>query len=421
MSAGRGGADVVVIGGGVIGCAIAWRLAQRGCDVVVLERGTPGGEATWAAGGMLSPLAEAAGPGPFLELGLASLRRYPAFVQGIEEAAGLEVGYAAAPGKLLVPLDDGDADALRRRAEWQRAAGFEVEEISGDAARSLEPALSPRALAALLIRRDQHVDNRLLGRAAWLAASRAGVRFDTGTSAERLRIERADGRRRFVAVETADGARVAGDAVVLAAGAWSGGIGALPRPLPVFPVRGQMVALEHVPPLLRHVVETADGYLIPRTNGRLVVGATSEEVGFRRAVTPEGLRGLLDAAIRALPALATAKFLETWVGFRPATRDALPVLGADPDVAGLFYATGHFRNGILLAPITADAIAAAVAGDAPPIDLAPFAVDRFEAEETADVGTAGAARCEACGAVMLERHCKLVCPRCGYVRDCSDP
>ncbi len=371
--------DVAIIGGGLIGCAIAHRLASRGLDVCVIERGEPGAEASAAAGGMLSPLAEAEQAGPFLDLALTSLDRFPAFVEQIEEASGLDVDYDRTSGKLHIALNDPAAGKLRERLEWQRRAGFEVELLEGDDARRIEPALSPTVLSALLLHRDHRVDNRLLGHAAWLAAARVGARFRLGASAIGVTLE--GGGTRASGVRLAQGDAVAAGQVVVAAGAWSAQLDGLPRPLPVFPVRGQMVAVESVPPLLGHVVHSTECYLVPRSTGRLVIGSTMERAGFRREVTAGAVHRLIAAAFDAVPSVADAAFADAWMGFRPGTPDELPILGEDPEVQGLHYATGHFRNGILLAPITAELLAASVTDETPSLDMRPFAPDRFRSAD----------------------------------------
>jgi glycine oxidase len=366
-------ADVVILGGGVIGCATAWELARRGLSVVVVERDTPGLGATSAAAGMLSPLSESEEAGPFLELALSSLDRYPSFVAALFEETGIDVEYRQR-GKLEVAFDEAGEARLRATYGWRREAGFVVDWLDADEARRMEPALSPRARAGLFNARDHQVDNRRLGRAAWLAAERAGARFLTGTPA--LAIRSAAGRVRGVAL--ANGEVVTAPRVVLALGSWSGGLDGLPRPLPVFPVRGEIIALEAAPSPLTRVVSTGRCYLVSRAEGRVLVGATAERAGFQSRATAGGVQKLLAAAIEAVPALAGAPIAELWGGLRPGTPDTLPILGPDPEVEGLVYATGHYRNGILLAPITAQLVMAAVVGERPALSLAPFAVDRFD-------------------------------------------
>ena len=364
--------DVVVIGAGVQGCAVALRLAQAGKDVLVLERSIPGAEASSAAGGILSPGVEAVEPGPFYDLCRASLARYAALARELERATELPVGFREG-GTLEVALDADHAQLLAARAERLERHGMPAEILDDAAARRLEPGLSPRARGALFFPDEASVDPRLLSRALYLAAHAAGARFRTG---QVLRVVHEGGRA--AAVEH-DSGRLEADAIVLAAGAWSALVegSGLPRGA-VRPVRGQIALLDTRPRLLSRVVFSDKGYLVPRADGRVLCGSTMEEVGFEKAVTAGGLRAVLDLAIEIAPQLAGAPLLDTWSSFRPASPDGWPVLGAAA-ARGLYYATGHTRNGILLTPITADAVAAAVLGAAPPVDLAPFSAGRLKA------------------------------------------
>lgn len=366
--------DVIVIGAGLIGCSVAFELGRRGVSVLVLDRSGPAREATWAAGGMLSPLSEGLSPGSFRELGLASLRLYRSFVGSIGEASGLPVEVVAS-GKLMVAFDPGVVGAL-----WEAHSTPDIGEpgsvqrVSRAEVLEREPALSPDVQGGVLFPEEGQVDNRLLGRAACRAAEAVGARVLGGS---RVRAVRATDRA-IQGVELRDGTRVDAGAVVVAAGAWSGEIRGLPRPLPVRPVRGQMVSLEMGAASLETVVETPEAYLIPRPGGPLVVGSTMEEAGFAVETTEAAVAGLVSAARRALPDLADGPPLERWAGLRPGTPDGLPILGPDPEIEGLYYATGHFRNGILLAPVTAASLAASILRDETgPVDLGPFRPDRF--------------------------------------------
>ena len=364
--------DVVVIGAGVQGSSVALRLAQAGRRVTVLERAVPGAEASSAAGGILSPGVEALEPGPFYALCRASLARYPAFAAEVEQLSGMSVGLRML-GTLEVALDDDHARVLAARAEKIVRHGLPVEVLDDAAVHRLEPAVSPEARGALFFPDEGSLDPRPLARAAYVAASRVGARFVTG----QVRGIVTEGGR-AVGVEHEAG-RIEADAVVLAAGSWSlqvEGHG-LP-PGAVRPVRGQIAVLDTRPPLLSRVVFSGHGYVVPRADGRVLCGSTMEEVGFEKAVTAEGLRHVLDVAIGVAPALARAPVVETWSNFRPASPDGEPILGPGT-VPGLLYATGHTRNGILLAPVTADALAAAVLGRPPPVDLAPFSPARLAA------------------------------------------
>jgi glycine oxidase len=364
--------DVVVVGAGVLGSSVALRLAQAGRKVVVLERAVPGAEASSAAGGILSPGVEALEPGPFYALGRASLARYPDFVRDVEQLSGMSVGLRWG-GTLEVALDDDHAKVLAARAEKIMRHGLPVEVLDDAAVRRLEPGVSPEARGALHFGDEGTVDPRLLGRAVYVAAARAGATFLTG---QVLRIVHAGGRA--VGVDH-DSGRIEAERVVLAAGAWSSKVegNGLP-PGAVRPVRGQMALLDTRPPLLSRVVFSGHGYVVPRADGRVLCGSTMEEVGFEKAVTAGGLRHVLEVGIGIAPALADAPVVETWSNFRPASPDGEPILGEGP-IRGLLYATGHTRNGILLTPITADAVAALALGRPPPVDLAPFSPARLDA------------------------------------------
>jgi glycine oxidase len=362
--------DVVVIGAGVQGCAVALRLAQAGKDVLLLERSIPGAEASSAAGGILSPGVEAVEPSPFYDLCRASLALYPALVRELEGATEIALGFRTG-GTLEVALDDDHAQLLAARAERLARHGLPAEVLDDAETRRLEPNLSPETRGALFFPEEASIDPRPLARALYLAARAAGARFQTG---QVLRILHEGGRA--VGVDH-DAGRIEAGAVVLAAGAWSALVpgSALPRGA-VRPVRGQIAVLDARERLLGRVVFSDKGYVVPRADGRLLCGSTMEEVGFEKAVTAGGLHGVLGMAIEIAPALAAAPLVDTWSNFRPASPDGWPVLGSSP-VPGLFYATGHTRNGILLTPITADAVAAAVLGRPPPVDLSPFSAGRL--------------------------------------------
>lgn len=344
------GPRVVVIGGGVIGCASAWRLARAGARVLLLERDRPGMHASVAAAGMLSPLKEADEPGPFLELGLRSLDRYPGFASDLEAASGVDVGYRK-DGRLDVALDEAQAERLRRQQAMQERAGYDSSLLDPGEIRDLEPSIAEEAVLALLTEHDHQVDNERLMRALWIAAAAAGVEVRTGVAARA--VECRSGRA--VGVELQDGDLVPADWAIVAAGPWSGEL-RLPRRLPVRPVRGQIVVLRAVPPLVRRTTWGPGGYLVPRSDGRLIVGATMEDSGFHTEVTAGAVQTLLAAAAQVVPAVEGAAIHGFQVGLRPGAPDGLPVIGPDPDVQGLIYATGHLRNGILLAPETAELV-----------------------------------------------------------------
>ncbi len=370
--------DVAIIGGGIMGSAVALRLAQRGIGVTVIERGIPGAEASSAAAGILGPQMEAEGPGPLLELGLKSRALYPALAAELRELTGIDVGYDRS-GVLMVAFDEAGEAALSARRAWQLGRGLRVESLSGEAARVREPALAPTVRAALAFNDDAQVVARELARAFSQAAAGAGARFLTGRYVRRVLIDNGA----VTGVEL-DGDVLTAGVVVVAAGSWSGLVEGAGVPVAVVrPARGQLVSIETRPPLFRHVVSAPGGYLVPRRDGTVLAGSTVEMAGFRKEVTVGGLATILTLARTVIPALGDAPVTGSWSNFRPFTEDHLPVLGAT-GVRGLVLATGHFRNGILLAPITAQAIAELIATGKAPIDLAPFAIDRFAMRTTWD-------------------------------------
>lgn len=333
-----------------MGLASAWFLREAGTPVTVVDPGDPTLRAAWAAGGMLAPLAEAPDPGPFLALALESLARFPEFVARVEARGGRPVGLRL-NGKLLTATDAEGVAGLRRRHAWQARDGHAVEWLEGNEVRELEPALSPRVRGGLLLHGNGRVDNRALMEALVRVVLDSGVRFVQG------RVEGVAVRGgRAAGVKLQGGGSLSSAGIVVAAGAWSGMIRGLPHPLPVRPVRGQMLSLATPDRPLERVVAGPDIYLIPRETreGPLVVlGATEEEGGFDLHPRDPGQEKLHHAALRLVPSLEGAPVTERWAGLRPGTPDDLPILGPDPLVEGLFYATGHFRNGILLAPVTA--------------------------------------------------------------------
>ena len=366
--------DVVVIGGGVIGLAVAWRAAQRGRTVCVLERGELGAGTSRVAAGMLAPVTEAdAGELALLELGLRSARAWPAFAEELAAASGADPGLRRC-GALVVARDDDEAAALERELALRLHLGLDVERVLPSAARRLEPALAPTLRLALAVPGDHAADPRALLLALTEAARRAGVQLRTGAAVTSIRVRAG----RVSGVELAGGEHVRAGAVVIAAGAWSGAIGGLPEGarIPLRPVKGQILRLRDPqgPGLLERIVRFEGGYLVPRGDGRYVLGATMEERGFDTTVTAGALYELLRDAGELVPGVHELVVEETAAGLRPATPDNAPVLGAAGDVAGLVWATGHHRNGILLAPVTAELVAGVLDGAAVP---PPFAPGRF--------------------------------------------
>jgi glycine oxidase len=378
------GFHVVVVGGGVIGLACAWRLARGGAQVVVIERGEPGGGATRVAAGMLAPVGELSfGEPELLELTLAAARLYPQFVAELEAATGATTGYERL-GALHVALDRDEAAQLRRVHELQRSLQLEAEWLPPRRCRDLEPGLTPSFHGGVFAAGEAAVDPRALTRALLAALTAAGVEVRTGREVvdgifegERLvgvRITPGSAGPLYRYAEQKSGGpfdragaeEIRAEAVVLASGAWSGATQWLPeyaRP-PVRPVKGQVLELRarDLPgtsgsePVARHILASERVYLVPRPDGRLVVGATVEEMGFDTAVTAGGVHELLREAYRLLPDVAEMELLGATAGLRPGTPNNLPLVGPGA-IDGLVLATGHFRNGILLAPLTAQAVA----------------------------------------------------------------
>jgi len=362
--------DVAIAGGGIIGGAVALALARGGRRVVLLDRQDPGREASWAAAGMLSPQPDKADAIALVPLARASLEIYPEFIAEVEEISGEKTGYNSS-GALEVFF--GDAAESERDAVLavHRGVGLASEAISAAEALQLEPSLSPRTAAALRFPYEGSVDNRLLTAAVLEAARRSGVVIRAGAEVEDVLVQ--DGR--CVGLLAGDEKIIAGQ-VVIAAGCASAGIGAVARWAPTLPARGQMVALRSKRVRLARNVHHAGMYVVPGRDGRLIAGSTIEYAGAEKAVTPAGLKAILSAAVELLPALDDAAIIETWSGLRPDTPDHLPILGPT-DVAGLWIATGHFRNGILLAPITARLVAAWVEGKPGPVPVEEFSPLRF--------------------------------------------
>ncbi len=357
---------VIIVGGGIMGLSIALELRKADdLEVLVLEKSIPGAEASSAAAGMLAPQFEATGPGPMFDLTLLSRMAWPKFAADLEERSGVAVDYLPCGG-LQVAFTDDEVHALDAKISWQKAQGLRAELLSGDELFAREPKLNPKALAAADLPDDHQVNPRQLLRALAIAATKAGVGFKSGTV--RALVETGG----TVTGVDVDGEVLGADVVVLAAGAWSGLVsGAEVDPGRVKPVRGQMVELQLRAPIFTRLLKSAGGYLVPRADGRVVAGSTMEMVGFDKNVTAEGLQKVLAASIQLVPELAGAAVTSTWAGLRPWTDDQLPFLGEGPK-PGLLLATGHFRNGILLAPITARLIGQLVRHEKVSVDLKPF-------------------------------------------------
>jgi glycine oxidase len=371
--------DLLVIGAGVIGLAIAWRAAARGMRPLVLDAGEPGGGATGVAAGMLAPVTEANfGEHALVELNLASARRYPAFITELEQAGGDPTGYLRT-GALNVAVDRDQAEELVRLHDLQRSLGLEARWLSVRECRALEPGLSTRVAGGIEAPGDHQVSPRLLASALRAALERAGGSVRPHTRADSLATE--GGETAGVVLES--GELVAARTVVVAAGARSAELGLPPgAAVPVRPVKGQILRLQGDPaaPVTTRIVRTPEVYAVPRADGRLVVGATVEDRGFDAAVTAGGVLELLREAYEVLPGITELELLQASAGHRPATPDNEPLVG-EGAVPGLIWATGHWRNGVLLAPVTADAVVGLLVDGELALELRPFTPDRFAPAE----------------------------------------
>ncbi len=369
------GADAVIVGGGVIGLSIARQLALRGLrNVTVIERGEFGKEASWAAGGILAPQVEADRADDFFELASSSRHLYPAFTRALQDETGIDVQLEQT-GTLYVGFTEDDEQEMRRRFDWQTRAGLRAEWLSGEDARRLEPNISPHVRCALRFPDDWQVKNRSLTEALVQANQKLGVQLIANCEIRSVRIN----NKRVTGIES-EPTSIEAPIVVIAAGAWTSEIKTSETnssTVQIEPVRGQMLCFQIEPPLTRHVIYSSRGYLVPRRNGSLLAGSTSEHVGFDKRVTDEGAVSIKSLAFEIAPGLESAAMVDSWAGFRPHAPDDLPVLGPAADIDGLFYATGHYRNGILLAPITAEIIAEAVVNRKSSRRLESFSPNRF--------------------------------------------
>ncbi|MFF0523936.1 glycine oxidase ThiO [Actinomadura nitritigenes] len=367
---------IVIIGAGVIGLATAWRAAQGGAAVTLVDP-APASGASSVAAGMLTPVSELSyGEEPLLRLGLASRDRYGAFAAELAEATGLDTGYRD-DGTLQVAFDADDLKLLDDLRAFQESLGIPVEALTGRECRRAEPMLAPGVRGGLLAPEDGSVDPRRLAPALLAAGERLGVRL-VRRRAEGLLVE----RDAAAGVRLDDGAEIRADRVLLAAGPWSGDLAGLPAGTvpPVRPVKGQVIRLRTPVPFLRRttrgLVKGSSVYLVPRADGEIVIGATQEELGFDTRVTAGGLWELLRDARELLPGLTELEFAEVTAGLRPGSPDNAPLMGPTA-LPGLYLGTGHFRNGILLAPVSADALAAMLLDGPVPEVAAPFSPARF--------------------------------------------
>ena len=347
--------DIVIVGGGVIGLTVARALALRGVrDVCLVERGNLGTEASWAAAGMLLPQVEADAADDFFNLACQSRDLYPTFAAALHEETGIDVELDTT-GTLYLALTDHDHEEIQKRYEWQTRAGLSVELLSAAEARECEPCISESTRGALRFPKDIQVENRRLLSALANSVNKLGVTIATQTTVDSLIVE----GNHVHGVQTSRGV-INTSRAVIAAGTWSSFIKTSPQSPMIEPVRGQMVCLEAKPQLTRHVIYSPRGYIVPRQDGRLLAGSTTEHAGFAKCVTAGGIATILHNALEISPAISDLPVVDTWAGLRPRAAGGLPVLGPCGEIDGLFYATGHYRNGILLAPLTGELISEAI-------------------------------------------------------------
>ena len=365
----------LIVGGGVIGCAIAYNLASRGATVTLLERGHIAEEASSAAAGLLAPVAESKQDDAFLRLAVAGLRAFEEEAAVIESVSGLSIEYA--PSGIVRTAENGEqARGLQARIPWAESEGVPVRWYEAHALHGIVPALGDRVVGGLYSPEEGHVHPHLLTQALAQAAARRGATVREGVEVAALAVEGGVAR----GVRLRSGELLPADCVIVAGGAWTPLIGGAALDLPVSPVHGQYAILRALPQPFAQALYGEEIYLVPRRDGTIYAGATEEpERGYEKRVTVSGVGGLLDATARLVPALAEAEVVRTGSGLRPGTSDTLPVLGFAPDVRGLAVAAGHFRNGILLSLITGRLVAELLLDGHTSIDLAPFAPIRFRA------------------------------------------
>jgi glycine oxidase len=366
-------ADVVIVGGGVIGLAVARALAQRGLhNLLLIERAGLGAESSSAAAGMLAPQAEADRPDDLFNLTCQSRDMYPAFAAALREETGIDVEFETT-GTLYLAFNEHDATELEGRYKWQSKAGLPISILSADEARQHEPSISDEVQLALKFPMDTQVENRRVLAALATSNEQLGVKLATETTVTSLKFD----YDKVCGLETSRGF-VATDQIVIAGGAWSSMLPdkALPD-LGIEPVRGQMLCFAANPQIFSHVIYSPRGYLVPRRDGRLLAGSTTEHAGYDKRVTAAGMKSITSAALEISPRVGSLALTASWAGLRPRAADGLPVLGPCAEIAGVFYATGHYRNGILLAPITAEVIAEAIVNKVSSRSLNIFSPDRF--------------------------------------------
>ncbi|HEV3024710.1 MAG TPA: glycine oxidase ThiO [Pirellulales bacterium] len=366
--------DILIVGGGVIGLSLAYELAGHGAHVRLVDRGPLGREASWAGAGILPPAASQPQRDPFAELCRLSGQLYPIWSARLREETGLDNGFRRCGGVYLATDSIQEAELREFSAEW-RAQGIRAEPLDGDGLVEREPALAAsrqRFRAAWWLPDEAQVRNPRHLKALSLACARRGVELSPGVAVEGFRV--AAGR--VVEVITSAGRLSAGQ-ICIASGPWSKSLlSGLGVEVPLRPVRGQMVLLSSPRPVLRSVINAGKQYLVPRPDGRILIGSTEEDAGFDKRTTAQAIGELLELAVRLAPPLGDLSMETCWAGLRPASHDELPYIGRVPGCDNLFLASGHFRNGLRLSPVTAVAMSGLMLDTDPGIDLTPFRVDR---------------------------------------------
>ncbi|OQX67297.1 MAG: glycine oxidase ThiO [Sorangiineae bacterium NIC37A_2] len=361
--------SVVIIGGGLMGTSAALGLAERGFSVTVLEKALPGAEASSAAAGILGPEIENVRPGPLLELCRMSRRLYPEWIRRLHKATSLDTDFHEG-GSFDVAFSEAELKDKRTRRAFQTETRS-GEDLSGDEARQRIAALSEEAKGAIHFPDDAHIAPRKLFRATRIAAERAGVTIRSGVGVRGLDFASSE-QKKVSGVLLDDGSKLRADWTVVAAGSWTPLVSGLPLERgAIVPARGQVIELDGHFPRFQSVLFGSDIYMVPRSDGRVVVGSTLEFVGYQKAVTAQGVHRLLSGAMRLVPSLAQAELVDSWSNFRPYTPDERPIVGTF-GIEGLIVASGHYRMGILLAPITAQIVLSLAEGRPAPLDLAPF-------------------------------------------------
>ena len=362
--------DVLVAGGGLIGACIALELAEAGMKVGLYDAHEPGREASWASAGMISPAPESPGTIPFVPISLASVAIYPKFIQKVEALTGMDVAYRKY-GAIDVLLDGNIEEELSTVIALQHGVGLRAEALTAEQARKMEPSLTDEVEAAIFRPDEASLDSRLFTNAALKAAQARGVEIFAGNGARSLWKE--NGRCKGLILENG---RVEAKWTIIAAGCFSARIDGVAPYAPVFPAKGQMIALRCESVEIKRVLWLEHTYLVPRNDGKIIAGSTIERTGFDHDVTALGMKKILTEAIKLAPGLEKARIEETWAGLRPDTPDHLPILGPT-DLEGLLIATGHFRSGILLAPITALLIREWICSQKVSVDWERFSPMRF--------------------------------------------